>query len=133
MLKYVLFMMILVIFLESIKKKEVAKCFHGFLNYAPHSEITRYQNLCPIPSSSRIYIQISFTYPALPKPLSRPLFSFWGLPFSMYAFYMLSGPTHPLLACNTQWKCIGGLTPPPLGAYVINGRPLCLSTSCITT
>ena len=42
-------------------------------------------------------------------------------------FYMLSGPTHPLLACNTQWKCIGGLDPPPpppLGAYVLNGRPL---------
>ena len=38
-------------------------------------------------------------------------------------FYMLSGPTHPLFACNTQWKCIGGLRPPPLGAYVINGRP----------
>ena len=28
-------------------------------------------------------------------------------------FYMLSGPTHPVFACNTQWKCIGGLTPPP--------------------
>ena len=27
--------------------------------------------------------------------------------------YMLSGPTHSLFACNTQWKCIGGLTPPP--------------------
>ena len=26
-------------------------------------------------------------------------------------FYMLSGPIHPLFACNTQWKCIGGLTP----------------------
>ena len=42
-------------------------------------------------------------------------------------FYMLSGPTHPLFACNTQWKCIGGLTPPPspgpLGVYVLNGRP----------
>ena len=38
---------------------------------------------------------------------------------------MLSGPPPPLFACNTQWKCIGGLTPPlPLGAYVINGRPL---------
>ena len=38
---------------------------------------------------------------------------------------MLSGPTHPLFACNTQWECIGGLTPthPPLGAYVLNGRP----------
>ena len=40
-------------------------------------------------------------------------------------FYMLSGPTHPLFACNNQWKFIGGLTPlPPLvGAYVLNGRP----------
>ena len=29
-------------------------------------------------------------------------------------FYMLSGPPPPpLFACNTQWKCIGGLTPPP--------------------
>ena len=28
-------------------------------------------------------------------------------------FYMLSEPTHPLFACNTQWKCIGGLSPPP--------------------
>ena len=27
-------------------------------------------------------------------------------------FYMLSGPTHPLFACNTQRQCIGGLTPP---------------------
>ena len=27
-------------------------------------------------------------------------------------FYMLSGPTQPLFACNTQWKCIGGLTSP---------------------
>ena len=27
-------------------------------------------------------------------------------------FDMLSGPTHPLFACNTEWKCIGGLTPP---------------------
>ena len=24
---------------------------------------------------------------------------------------MLSGPTDPLFACNTEWKCIGGLTP----------------------
>ena len=27
-------------------------------------------------------------------------------------FYMLSGPPSPLFACNMQWKCIGGLTPP---------------------
>ena len=26
--------------------------------------------------------------------------------------YMLSGPTHPLFECNTQWKCIGVLSPP---------------------
>ena len=39
-------------------------------------------------------------------------------------FYILSGPIHPLIACNTQWKCIGGLTPPTsLVAYVLNGRP----------
>ena len=38
-------------------------------------------------------------------------------------FYMLSGPTHPLFACYTQWKCIGGLSPPPLGAYVIREIP----------
>ena len=40
-------------------------------------------------------------------------------------FYMLSGPPPPLFACNTQWKCIGDLNPPPppLGAYVLNGRP----------
>ena len=35
-------------------------------------------------------------------------------------FDLLSGPTHHLLACNTQWKC----TPPtPVGAYILNGRP----------
>ena len=27
-------------------------------------------------------------------------------------FYMPSGPPLPLFACNTQWKCIGGLNPP---------------------
>ena len=27
-------------------------------------------------------------------------------------FDMLSGPTHPLFACNMQWKFIEGLTPP---------------------
>ena len=44
----------------------------------------------------------------------------WEVTFNLGAFhlvcthfYMLSGPTLPLLACNTQWKCIGGLTPPP--------------------
>ena len=35
-------------------------------------------------------------------------------------FYMLSGPTHPVFACNTQWKCIGGLIPPT--------NPSCVST-----
>ena len=51
-------------------------------------------------------------------------------PFSTYA--MLHAITHPrspppplfVCACNTQWKCIGDLT--PLCAYVINqfnGRP----------
>ena len=44
---------------------------------------------------------------------------------------MLSGPTHPLFACNTQWKCIGGLPhPPTLGAYVLNGRPLSSFLKC---
>ena len=42
-------------------------------------------------------------------------------------FYMLFGPTHPLFAYNTQWECIGGLPPPPLGAYVLNERPLVLT------
>ena len=38
---------------------------------------------------------------------------------------MLPGSPAPLFACNTQWKCIGDLTPPlPLGAYVLNGSPL---------
>ena len=27
-------------------------------------------------------------------------------------FYMLSGPNYPLFSCNTQLKCLGGLTPP---------------------
>ena len=47
--------------------REVARCFHGYRNYAPHSDITRYQNLCTIPSSSRICIQIPLAYPALPN------------------------------------------------------------------
>ena len=48
-------------------------------------------------------------------------------------FYMLSGPTHPLFACNTQWKCTGGLTPPThLGAYVLNGRPIWSIWYCMT-
>ena len=63
-------------FFRIYKNLEVAKCFHGYRNYAPHSDITRYPNICTIPSSSRICVQISFTYPALPKPLSSPLFSF---------------------------------------------------------
>ena len=69
-------MMILVVFFSIYKNKEVARCFHGYRNYAPHSDIIRYQNLCPIPSSSRICIQIPLAYPALPNPLSRPLFPF---------------------------------------------------------
>ena len=47
----------------------------------------------------------------------------WGLPFSTQ-FYMLSGPTHSLFACYTQWKCIGGLTPP---------HPNPLSPRCVRT
>ena len=76
MLKCVIFMMILVVFFSIYKNREVARCFHGYRNYAPHSDITRYQNLCTIPSSSRICIQIPLAYPALPNPLSRPLFPF---------------------------------------------------------
>ena len=69
-------MMILVFFFRIYQNKEVARCYHGYCSYAPLSDIVKHQNLCTIPSSSRICIQISFTYPALPKPLSRPLFSF---------------------------------------------------------
>ena len=60
-------MMILVFFFSIYKNREVARCFHGYRNYAPHSDITRYQNLCTIPSSSRICIQIPLAYPALPN------------------------------------------------------------------
>ena len=59
--------MVLVKFLKSKKNKEVARCFHGYRNYAPHSDIARYQNLCTIASSPRICIQISLAYPALPN------------------------------------------------------------------
>ena len=33
----------------------------------------------------------------------------------------------PLFACILQGKCVGNSPPPPrpLGAYIINGRPLC--------
>ena len=48
---------------------------------------------------------------------------FRGLPFSMYAILHVIWTPSPLFACNKQWKCIGDLTP-PLGAYVLNGRPL---------
>ena len=47
------------------QNKEVAKCYHGYCSYAPLSDIVKHQNQCTIPSSSRICIQISFTYPAL--------------------------------------------------------------------
>ena len=50
-----------------------------------------------------------------------------GLPLITYAFLHAICTPSPLFGCNTQWKCIGGLTPPPLGAYVINGRPQCES------
>ena len=66
-LKCVIFMMILVVFFSIYKNREVARCFHGYHNYATRSDITRYQNLCTIPSSSRICIQISLAYPALPN------------------------------------------------------------------
>ena len=54
-------------FFSIYKNREVARCFHGYRNYAPHSDITRYQKLCTIPSSSRICIQIPLAYPALPN------------------------------------------------------------------
>ena len=63
-------------FFRIYQNKEVARCCHGYCSYAPLSDIVEHQNQCTIPSSSRICIQISFTYPALPKPLSRPLFPF---------------------------------------------------------
>ena len=63
-------------FFRIYQNKEVARCYHGYCSYAPLSDIVKHQNQCTIPSSSRICIQISFTYPALPKPLSRPLFPF---------------------------------------------------------
>ena len=60
-------MMILVVFFSIYKNREVARCFHGYRKYAPHSDIIRYQNLCPILSSLRICIQIPLAYPALPN------------------------------------------------------------------
>ena len=33
--------------------------------------------------------------------------------FSMYAILHAIWTPSPLFACNTQWKCIGELTPPP--------------------
>ena len=57
--------------------------------------------------------------------------SLGGLPFSTYAILhaIWSSPSPPfcvVVVCNTQWTCIGDWTPPPLplGAYVLNGRPL---------
>ena len=48
-----------------------------------------------------------------------------GLPFNTYAILHAIVTPSPLFACNMQWKCIGDLTAPlPLGAYVLNGRPL---------
>ena len=50
---------------------------------------------------------------------------FEGLSLITYANLHAILTLSPLVACNTQWKCIGGLTLPlPLVAYVINGRPL---------
>ena len=37
----------------------------------------------------------------------------WGLPFRMYAILHAIWTPPPLLACTTQWKCMGGLPPPP--------------------
>ena len=53
-----------------------------------------------------------------------------GLPLITYVFlHAIWTPSPPPFLhvnyCNTQWKCIGGFAPPPppLGAYVVNGRP----------
>ena len=54
-------------FFRIYQNKEVARCYHGYCSYAPLLDIVKHQNQCTIPSSSRICIQISFTYPALPN------------------------------------------------------------------
>ena len=54
-------------FFRMYQNREVARCYHGYCSYAPLSDIVKHQNQCTIPSSSRICIQISFTYPALPN------------------------------------------------------------------
>ena len=38
-------------------------------------------------------------------------------------FFNPIGTTSPLFARNMKWECIGDVTPPPLGAYILNGRP----------
>ena len=43
---------------------------------------------------------------------SNTLFTLGAFHLVRTQFYMLSGPIHSLLACNAQWKCMGGLTPP---------------------
>ena len=87
MLKCVIFIMILVVCFSIYKNREVARCFHGYRNYAPHSDKTRNQNLCTIPSSSRICIQIPLAYPALPN---------WH--FQILPLYY-----------NKQWEIVHGL------------------------
>ena len=55
------------------------------------------------------------------------LFVFGAFHLVHTQLYMLSGPTHPFFACNTQWKCIGGLTPPtsPRCVHTKWKAPLC--------
>ena len=53
----------------------------------------------------------------------------------MYAIlHAFCTPPFFFFACNTQWKCIGDFThtPLPLGAYIINGRPLCIDLKIYT-
>ena len=54
-------------FFRIYQNKEVARCYHGYCSYAPLSDIVKHKNQYTIPSSSRICIQILFTYPALPN------------------------------------------------------------------
>ena len=43
-----------------------------------------------------------------------------GLPLITYAFLHAFWTPYPLFACNTQLKCMGGLTPPPSPRCVRN-------------
>ena len=45
-----------------------------------------------------------------------------GLPVITYVILHVILTPSPLFACNTQWKSLGGLTPPPQCVHVGNGR-----------